>query len=84
MRPGWNAWIVTNPPYGERVGDGARLPRLFEKFGSWLREHCRGYHLAMLSGAPHLASSLALPPTKVTQLKNGGLDVELLQLRIPS
>ena len=27
-RPGWNGWIVCNPPYGERMGEDRKSTRL--------------------------------------------------------
>jgi putative N6-adenine-specific DNA methylase len=77
-RPGWNAWIASNLPYGERVGDAARLEPLLRRFGTLLRERCGGYHAALLSGDPALSSALALPAPERIALKNGGLDCELL------
>ncbi|QDU65009.1 THUMP domain-containing class I SAM-dependent RNA methyltransferase [Engelhardtia mirabilis] len=81
-RPGWNAWIVTNPPYGERVGDEARLLALYRDFGALLREHCSGYQLALLSGNPRLAKALGLQPDERIPLANGGLECELLRCSV--
>ena len=81
-RRGWNAWIVSNLPYGERVGGAARLAPLFRSFGALLRERCAGYRAALLSGDPALSSALALPAPARTPLKNGGLDCELLQAQL--
>ena len=77
-RPGWNAWIVTNPPYGERVGVPSELLGLFAALGAKWREQARGYHLALLSGNPDLTRALAFPGAKKVGLKNGSLDCELL------
>ncbi len=77
-RPGWNAWVVTNPPYGERVGDARRLTPLYRAFGQILAERCRGYHLALLSGNELLEEALGVKTTKVVPLKNGALDCRLL------
>lgn len=77
-RPGWNAWIVTNPPYGERVGDVRALEPVYAAFGRQLREHCAGYRLALLSGNPELAERLDLRFDERIELKNGALDCELL------
>ncbi len=77
-RPGWNAWIVSNPPYGQRIGDARELPGLFARLGRQLRENCAGYHVALLSGDPQLTRALGLEPARRIPLKNGGLDCELL------
>jgi 23S rRNA G2445 N2-methylase RlmL len=77
-RPGWNAWIVTNPPYGERVGERGELRELYRRFGRLVRERCQGYRVALFSGQPELARALELVPARSIALKNGGLDCELL------
>jgi 23S rRNA G2445 N2-methylase RlmL len=77
-RPGWNAWVVSNLPYGERVGDAAKLAPLLRSFGALLRERCAGYRTALLSGDPALSAALALPSLERIALRNGGLDCELL------
>jgi len=77
-RRGWNAWVVTNPPYGERVGEGEDLRGLYRAFGDRLKEHGRGYRLALLCGAPALVRALALRFERRTPFKNGALDCELV------
>ena len=77
-RPGWNAWIVSNLPYGQRVGDARELPALFARLGRQLAEHCQGYHVALLSGDASLSRALGLDPVRRILLKNGGIDCELL------
>lgn len=78
LRPGWNAWIVTNPPYGERVGAGRDTRALLEAFGQQCRHQYRGYRFAILSGGPDLTRALGLKAETRLPLDNGGLPVELL------
>lgn len=80
---GWNAWIVTNPPYGERVGRERDLESLYRRFGALLGDRCDGYRVAILSGNPGLTKSLGLDPARRTALKNGSIDCELLEIPIP-
>lgn len=77
-RRGWNAWVVTNPPYGERVGEEEDLKGLYRAFGDRLKEQARGYRLALLCGAPALIRALALRFERRTPFKNGALDCELV------
>ncbi len=77
LRPGWNAWIVTNPPYGERVG-GQAAPALMQAFGQRCRELYRGYRYALLSGGPDLTRAFGFEAASRLPLDNGGLPVELL------
>lgn len=81
-RPGWNAWIVTNPPYGERVGVPAELLVLFEGLGAKWRAEARGYHLALLSGNSDLTRALGFHGASRTALENGSLACELLCQRL--
>ena len=81
-RRGWNGWIVTNPPYGERVGEGEDLRALYRAFGDRLKEHCQGYRLALLCGAPELIRALALRFESRAPFKNGALDCDLVTGRI--
>lgn len=82
-KSGWNASIVTNPPYGERVGDASELTHVYRRFGEMLRSRCGGYSLTLLAGNERLARCLALRPTKGMKVSNGALPCELLQYEIP-
>lgn len=75
---GWNAWIVTNPPYGERVGEERDLEPLYRRLGSLLRERCGGYHATILSGNARLARALGSKPQRTSAWKNGALECELM------
>ena len=76
-RKGWNATVVTNPPYGERIGKVAALRQVYRQFGRALKEHCEGYTVAILCGRPELAREIKLTAAAQYPLKNGGLDCEL-------
>jgi 23S rRNA G2445 N2-methylase RlmL len=78
-RRGWNAWIVTNPPYGERLSDAERLVPLYRDFGARLRAGCSGYTLALLTANPVLVEALAVPDLETLPLLNGGIECRLLQ-----
>jgi 23S rRNA G2445 N2-methylase RlmL len=81
-RPGWNAFIVTNPPYGERLASVGTLVPVYERFGKTLREVCGGYEVAILSGSQRLTSALHLKPRDRYEVKNGALPCELLTFDI--
>jgi len=83
FKHGWNASIVTNPPYGERVDAREDLVGLYRRFGLALRARASGYRLALLSGNPDLSRALGLHPEKVTELLNGAIRCELLELTVP-
>ncbi len=77
-RPGWNGCIVTNAPFGARLGTTERLIPLYRDFGAILSEHCAGYTLALLTAEPALARALGLPGLKHHGLVNGGIECTLL------
>jgi len=82
-RHGWNAQVLTNPPFGERVSDERRLAKVYEGFGDALREHAVGFRVSLLSGSPNLERCLGLPnPTTWMDIKNGALDCRLLSWQI--
>jgi 23S rRNA G2445 N2-methylase RlmL len=81
-KPGWNAWIVTNPPYGVRLGEERELEPLYDAFGERLRERCDGFHLALLSGSAALGPRLGFRRAAKTKLRNGTIECLLLTQRI--
>ncbi len=78
LRPGWNALILTNPPYGERVGDERELFGLYQSLGERWRQAANGYSIALFSGNSRLDARLEIEFQQRTALKNGALECELL------
>ena len=68
--------VVTNPPYGRRVGDG-RLDGLYQRFGSVVRERLPEWGLAMVCTDPKLAAKADGRLERLARFKHGGLKVEL-------
>ncbi len=77
-KKGWNAWIVTNPPHGRRVGRPAKLEELYRTFGERLRLHGAGCRLALLAGNPGLADALGIGRHERVPIVHGGLACELV------
>lgn len=71
-------WIITNPPYGHRVGEAKLLRDLFARFGQVVRTRCPGYRAAMLSANRVLEGQTGLPWEEVFQTTNGGIRVRLV------
>ncbi len=72
-------WLVTNPPYGVRVGDRDRLRNLYAQLGRVARAKCPGWTVAVVSGNRMLTRHTRLPFTAVLTTTNGGLPVELVR-----
>jgi putative N6-adenine-specific DNA methylase len=73
-----HGWIVTNPPYGIRVGTDVR--NLYSKLGAIVRA-TPSWRLAMLSAAPALDRQLRLSLERVFDTRNGGIPVRLVRSR---
>lgn len=71
-------WVVTNPPYGVRVGDAGRVRDLWAQLGNVLRARAGGWRVALLSPDPALERQLRIPTRVVAQTSNGGIPVRLV------
>ena len=81
-RPGpENGWVITNPPWGKRLG-GDDLGRLYAAFGRVLREEFSRYDLGMLCPDPSLLRGMGLDFEEGPWLNNGGQHVQLVYARI--
>ena len=74
-------WIVTNPPYGLRVGESGPLRNLYSQMGKLLRGPAKGYLLALLSADRELDAQLRLDLEEVFRTTNGGIPVRLVMAR---
>ncbi|MEO8194796.1 MAG: class I SAM-dependent RNA methyltransferase [Gemmatimonadales bacterium] len=71
-------WIVSNPPYGLRVGESGPLRNLYSQIGKILRDRAKGYLLALLSADRALDAQLGLELREVFRTTNGGIPVRLV------
>jgi putative N6-adenine-specific DNA methylase len=74
--------IVTNPPYGVRVGDRDALRNLYAQLGTIARERFPGWRLTALSADPRLDSQIGGAMEKVLSTKNGGIAVRAMRSAI--
>jgi putative N6-adenine-specific DNA methylase len=79
-------WVVTNPPYGLRLGGQHDLRNLYAQFGQVLRQRCAGWRVAFLSADARLQHSTGLhfDDVRTLALSNGGLRVNLVQAEVTS
>jgi putative N6-adenine-specific DNA methylase len=73
-----SGWLVTNPPYGVRVGESDRLRNLYAQLGNVVRGRFPGGHIALISAAPKLESQLGLRLRPVLATTNGGIKVRVV------
>jgi 23S rRNA (guanine2445-N2)-methyltransferase / 23S rRNA (guanine2069-N7)-methyltransferase len=70
--------IVTNPPYGERVGDRAALGDLYATLGDTLRRKFPGWTGYVFTGNPALSKRIGLRAARRHTLYNGAIECRLL------
>lgn len=75
---GERGWVVTNPPYGVRVGEASRVRDLWAQLGHLLRARARGWRVAILSPEPALDRQLGIPLYVAARTSNGGIPVRLM------
>jgi len=69
--------IVTNPPYGLRIGNRDALGELFKNFGDYLKQRCTGSTAYVYVGKPALLKKVGLRTTWKKELVNGALEGRL-------
>ena len=74
-------WIVSNPPYGVRVGEAKLLRDLYAKLGQLAGERYRLWTVALLSAEPRLIDATGLPLEEALRFRNGGIPVRLVLRR---
>ncbi|MEW5833423.1 MAG: bifunctional 23S rRNA (guanine(2069)-N(7))-methyltransferase RlmK/23S rRNA (guanine(2445)-N(2))-methyltransferase RlmL [Pseudomonadota bacterium] len=70
--------VITNPPYGERLGEREQMPQLYRALGETLRAHFAGWRAAVLAGDAELGRAMPLRADKKYTLYNGALETVLL------
>ncbi|CAN5664043.1 THUMP domain-containing protein [soil metagenome] len=70
--------LVTNPPYGVRVGDAREVRGLYAAIGAVARQRLAGWTVAMLSAEPRLQAATGLQLRELLSTRNGGIPVRLL------
>jgi 23S rRNA G2445 N2-methylase RlmL len=70
-------WIITNPPYGIRVGESADLRDLYATLGNGVKSK-RGWRIGILAAEDSLAGQMRLPVRSRFDTQNGGIPVRYL------
>ena len=74
--------VVTNPPYGKRLGEVSELAGLYETLGERLKESFSGWEAAVFTANPELSAHLGLRARRLNVLYNGPLAAKLLVFTI--
>jgi 23S rRNA (guanine2445-N2)-methyltransferase / 23S rRNA (guanine2069-N7)-methyltransferase len=70
--------VITNPPYGERVGEVEQLGALYAALGDRLKAEFPGWTAWVLSGNKEIGKRLGLKVTRRVPVWNGPLECRLL------
>ncbi|WP_078085562.1 bifunctional 23S rRNA (guanine(2069)-N(7))-methyltransferase RlmK/23S rRNA (guanine(2445)-N(2))-methyltransferase RlmL [Microbulbifer mangrovi] len=70
--------VITNPPYGERLGEQEALRETYAELGRQLKQEFGGWKAAIFTGNPELCHSTGLRSHKQYKLFNGSIPSQLL------
>jgi putative N6-adenine-specific DNA methylase len=74
--------VVTNPPWGERIGEGEDLVRSWNELGRFLKRSCGGATAWILSGNPELTRHLGMKTSRRVALPVGPIECRFLRYEI--
>lgn len=75
-----NGILITNPPYGIRLGTKREMETLYKELGDFLKTKCNGTTAFIYTGDPELRKHIGLKTTRRIPLVNGKLEGVLLQI----
>jgi putative N6-adenine-specific DNA methylase len=75
---GGAGWLVSNPPYGVRVGDRDRVRDLWSAIGRVARERLPRWTIALLSPEERLEGQVGLEFREALRTRNGGIPVRVV------
>lgn len=76
--PGPNGFMITNPPYGDRLSDKMAVKYLYRFFGRRFRNEFKGWQVAFFTGNPDLAEMTTIQWQQRHKLYNGPIRCQLL------
>jgi putative N6-adenine-specific DNA methylase len=74
--------LVTNPPYGVRLGEKEELAAFYPQLGDALKKKFAGWTAFIFSGDPDIAKLIRLQASRKTVLYNGALECRLYEYRM--
>jgi putative N6-adenine-specific DNA methylase len=80
--PAASGVIVTNPPYGVRLGNTEDLAAFYPKLGDALKQKFAGWRAYILSSDMALPKLIRLSASKRTVLFNGALECRLFEIKV--
>jgi putative N6-adenine-specific DNA methylase len=75
-----NGILITNPPFGIRLGERDEVQLLYKELGDFLKTNCAGTSAFIYTGTPEMRKYIGLKTTRRFLLDNGKLEGVLLQI----
>lgn len=80
--PAETGLLVTNPPYGHRMGEADALKTFYPQFGDHLKKHFCGWTIQIFTADMKLPGMLRLAPSRRVPLFNGAIECRLFEFRM--
>lgn len=80
--PAESGLLVTNPPYGHRMGEAESLRTFYPQFGDHLKKHFCGWTVQIFTADLKLPGQLRLAPSRRVPLFNGAIECRLFEFRM--
>ena len=74
--------LVTNPPYGQRIGEDEDLKEVYPVWAKHMKESFGGWDTYFLTADLEMPKDMRLKPTKKTPLFNGALECRLFEIKM--
>ncbi|MCB2379532.1 THUMP domain-containing protein [Hymenobacter sp. BT635] len=74
--------VVSNPPYGERIGEEEQMETLYKTIGDTLKTGFQGYDAYLFTGNLEAAKRVGLKASRRIPLFNGPIDCRLLKYEL--
>jgi putative N6-adenine-specific DNA methylase len=80
--PAAEGTLVTNPPYGQRIGEDEDLKEVYPVWAKHMKESFGGWNTYFLTADLEMPKDMRLKPTKKTPLYNGALECRLFEIKM--
>jgi putative N6-adenine-specific DNA methylase len=80
--PASEGTLVTNPPYGQRIGEDEDLKEVYPVWAKHMKESFGGWNTYFLTADLEMPKDMRLKPTKKTPLYNGALECRLFEIKM--
>jgi putative N6-adenine-specific DNA methylase len=74
--------LLSNPPYGERIGETDELEALYPQLAASLKRNFAGWNAFFLTSDLRMPKLMRLSPSRKTPLFNGPLECRLFEFRM--